>query len=221
MKVSVNKSGQTLGAKGFRTRESILKATANLLEESKGLVPTVATIADRAGVSAATFYVYFAEAGEAVFCLLENLQPEIKALLGTLREPWADHEIYDRTFTFVNTYFEFWRIHVALLRARETFAEAGHQTFKDQRIRTMGVIIAALAKKLRADRRSGATAHDLAGVLVTALERLAAVLTLNIYPGLRVDQEKYIRAATYVIYSSLSGQVARPKRARSGSPDHH
>jgi AcrR family transcriptional regulator len=208
-KVNLNKCGQTLGTKGLKTRDSILKATSELLEKSKGLIPAVATIADRAGVSAATFYVYFSDVGDAVYCLLDDMQPDIEPLLSALHQPWANSNAYERTLAFVAAYFEFWSTHVALLRARETFAEAGHLSFKNQRRRTIEKIMTALSKKLPTEQLSGADPHDLAGVLLTALERLAAVVTLGLYPGLRADHEKYVRAVSYVIYASIAGPRAR------------
>jgi len=204
MKGNLNKCGQTLGTKGLRTRDAILRATSELLEESKGIVPAVATITDRAGVSAPTFYVYFSDVGEAVYCLLDGMQPDIDPLLSALHRPWSDAEAYERTFAFVTAYFDFWSTHSALLRARETFAEAGHQSFKNQRRRHIERIMSALAKKLPSEQLSGADPEDLAGVLLTALERFAAVVTLRLYSGLRADHEKYIRAVSYVIHSSCN-----------------
>jgi AcrR family transcriptional regulator len=216
MKVKLNKCGQALGTKGSRTRDTILKATIELLEEGRGEVPAVATIADRAGVSAPTFYVYFSDVGEAVYRLLENMQPDIDPLLSALRQPWSYNEAYERTSAFVSAYFEFWSAHVALLRARETLTEAGHESFKNQRRHNIEKIITALAKKLPARQLSGADPEDLAGVLLTALERLAAVVTLRLYPGLRADHDRYIRAVSYVIYSSIAApRVRQPRKEKN------
>jgi hypothetical protein len=132
--------------------------------------------------------------------------------LRSLGQPWGDNEAYERTLAFVSAYFDFWSTHVALLRARETLTEAGHDSFKNQRRHNIERIIAALAKKLPAQQLSGADPEDLAGVLLTALERLAAVVTLRLYPRLRAEHEKYIRAVSYVIYSSITGPRARQRR---------
>src|SRR5687768_4998638 len=82
--VRVNKSGQSLGQKGHRTRLRILDATRQLIEAQKGLAPAAAAVAREAGISSPTFYLYFADVGEAILDVVAEISQEFEPVAALL-----------------------------------------------------------------------------------------------------------------------------------------
>jgi len=183
--VTVNKSGQSLGRKGRRTRASILTGANQLLREAPWGALTVAAIAKQADISAPTFYLYFEDVGEVLLAMLEDVREESDQVLALLTEPWPVDEIYPRAFRFTRAYFDFWMRHVPLLRARNNLSDQGDLRFRESRMQGAMPFAFGLGEKFRDIRRGDCDdvveGRGMAAVVMTALERLATVIALELY----------------------------------------
>ena len=70
-KVTVDQSGRALGPRAMSTRQRLLDATVELLDEQSVRDIAVVDIARKAGTSPATFYQYFKDVAEASLRLAE------------------------------------------------------------------------------------------------------------------------------------------------------
>lgn len=130
-----NKLGQAIRERGATTRQSLLDATRRLLEYKAPLELSVPAITKEAGSSPATFYVYFTDAKDALFALVEGTQDDfVTGVLPSLEGPWAHAEIPERVETFVRAYYGFWDKHRRVLAVRKLEADLGDQRFSDQRL---------------------------------------------------------------------------------------
>ena len=191
----VNKSGQVLGQKGQQTRSRLIAATKSLIEESRGLVPSAAAVARAAGISQPTFYLYLADVGEAILEVVEQIGDDLEPLIALLDADWAAGELFDRVRAFVSAYFAYWEAHASALRVRNRLADQGDERFVTLRLKSVGRLSAAIARKLASPEVNGRVVTDrdsIAAVLVTALERTATVLVLDLYP------DGHLRPATSI-----------------------
>lgn len=207
-----NKSGQRLGPKGSNTRARVLECLAQLLEETRGVAPTSASVARASGTSPAGFYIYFSDVGEALVALLETRGQSLEVVVEHLSEPWPHSEIFDRASRFVNEFMGYWHSNAALLRARNRLADQGDNRFIKLRVESVEQLTRALSAKISGPT----TTHDLpfkpdamATVIVTALERLATVVALQLYPQHADDQADLINALAHMVTLAMREQPAQ------------
>lgn len=206
--ITVNKSGQSLGRKGRRTRANIVAGASHLLRETPMAALTVAAIAKQADISAPTFYLYFEDVGEVLLAVLEDVSHELDGVLAKLEAPWPA----DRTFAcaqeFVQAYFELWIKHGAVLRARNHLADQADPRFVNVRYGSAMQLAAALGRKFRDVRRADTgdviTSVSLSGVIITSLERMATVVALEYYSRGVVRWPDSSRALAHVIADSVN-----------------
>lgn len=209
--ITVNKSGQSLGRKGRRTRAAIVAGAGQLLREDPRNPPTVAAIAKLAEISAPTFYLYFEDVGEVLIAMLEDLRDEMNAVLALLTEPWPEGQIYPHALRFVRAYFDFWIRHVPILRVRNSLADQGDARFRENRLGAALPIYVALGQKFMDRRRPDGDdfieGRGAATVVITALERLATVVALELYEGGQrgheYEWEHNLRALAHIIAESV------------------
>jgi len=205
--VTVNKSGQSLGRKGRRTRANILAGAGQLLRESPGAPPTVAAIAKQADISAPTFYLYFEDVGEVLLAMLDELQDESDAVLALMTEPWPEADAYPRALRFVRAYFDFWIRHVPLLRVRNMLSDQGDPRFRTSRRQGAEPYFRAMAEKFfearPQDDGDEIEGRGVAAVVMTALERLATVVALEIHQRRDIPWNHQLNALAYLIASSV------------------
>lgn len=180
-----NKSGQRLGTKGANTRARVLDCLAQLLEETRGVAPTSAAIARAAGISSPAFYLYFSDVGEALAALLEQREHNLHDVAKHLSEPWPQDDVFDRAYCFVADFMAYWQANATLLRARNRLADQGDERFISLRVESVEHLTRALSARIGTPPFPGGlpcSADAMASVIVTALERLATVLALGLYP---------------------------------------
>jgi AcrR family transcriptional regulator len=213
--VTVNKSGQSLGRKGRRTRANILEGAGQLLRETPWTPPTVAAIAKQAEISAPTFYLYFEDVGEVLLAMLDELRDESDAILALLNEPWGEDEIYPRALKFVQAYFDFWIRHVPLLRVRNTLSDQGDPRFRQSRWQGAQPFYAGLEAKFFEERREAGgeriEGRGVAAVAMTALERLATVVALEIHQRTDIPWEHQMHALAHIIAGSVDRSRCAPR----------
>ena len=222
-----NLSGQSIGQKGERTRARLIGATFALFEASKGLPPTAAAIAREAEISPPTFYLYFPDAGAAILAAIEPIGDELEPIVALLEARWPPETLFEQARGFVEAYFDYWISYASALRLRNRLADQGDKRFVELRVASVRPLTAAIADKIRgSELQVAGLAHpqDLASVLVTALERVATVHALNLYPESHRDRGGLVSALAFLIVRALgadlaagadSAQAARPaKRGR-------
>jgi len=205
--VRVNKSGQSLGQKGNRTRLRILEATRLLIEAQKGLAPAAAAVAREAGISSPTFYLYFADVGEAILDVVAAISEAFEPVADLLESPWPDDRLFDYSRRFVEVYLDYWYAHAAILRVRNRLADEGDERFKTLRVAQGARLSEPLLKKLapaQFDGQKVANRETLASILITALERTATVEALALYQE-RASRTQTVDALALLIARFIKG----------------
>jgi AcrR family transcriptional regulator len=205
--ITVNKSGQSLGQKGHRTRQRILQATRRLIESQRGLAPAAAAVAREAGISSPTFYLYFTDVGEAILSVVAQITDEFDPVAVLLAADWPKDDPLEAAQAFIRAYFDYWSAHAALLRVRNRLADQGDQRFVTLRMDQAQTLIEHLTAKLSHGTINGKTVASrfaIASVLVTALERAATVEALQLYPRQGALQNT-MDALGFLIARSIKG----------------
>jgi AcrR family transcriptional regulator len=209
---SRNQNGQTLGAKGSRTRRFLMEATAKLLATRPLRELRVTDIARTAKASAATFYVYFEGVDHAVLAVIEELSQSTPKLLQMLAEPWPEAEYFSRAVNFTKTYMHYWRSHKSVFHARNLAADEGDARFVDVRNTSVRPLLEALADRIAATQAKQEFPQEInavstAGELIAMLERLAAVDDIQ-NADLGITPDGLIVSAAYVLATAMHGNGA-------------
>jgi AcrR family transcriptional regulator len=206
--ISVNKSGQSLGRKGRRTRANIVAAASHLLHETPLGALTVAAIAKQADISAPTFYLYFEDVGEVLLAVLEDVTHELDEVLALLEAPWPVERTFECALRFVQAYFDLWVKHGAVLRARNHLSDQADPRFMKIRYGSALQFADALGRKFKDVRRDDTgeviTSVSLSAVTITSLERMATVVALEYYSRGVVRWQDSSRALAHLIADSVN-----------------
>jgi AcrR family transcriptional regulator len=173
--VSHNQIGQRLGRKGQETRERILTAMLALVADPDGPPVTLTSVARVAKVRLTNLYLYFPDLGELALAALDRVMESAEeAFVGKLRRRWGDDELREACLDFLEAHHAFWRRHARLLHLRNALADASDMRVLHYR----HAVTRPLIDLLIAQMVEGATdCTDVATVLMTALERVATVVT--------------------------------------------
>ena len=205
---TINKSGQMLGRKGLGTRLRIIDATERLLDEARGLPPSLLAIAREAKISSPTFYLYFKGVPDAVFATVERIAERLTPVRDLLDRPWNSANAYDHALEFIDAFFAYWSANSGVLRARNRLADEGNEQFVQSRLHSVDALSSRLAAKFRPATVRGeivASPDELAGALLTSIERIATITVLDLYPGKARDLDAAKRALAYQL-SLLIGE---------------
>ena len=201
-----NQNGQSMGRKGLETRRKLIDATVQMLE-AKGLRELrVADIARAAGTSSATFYVYFADASDAVLAAITELPQSTDELLEFADGDWSQGDPLERARQVVESYTAFWAEHSALFRIRNLAADEGEPRFSQARYKSIARFFEVLTRKAEEAQRAGwldkqLTARSVAGALMALLERHASVSSIPYASTL--PKEEMIASASHIFASML------------------
>lgn len=201
-----NLYGQSMGAKGEKTRAKILKATSLLMEKRSIRELTVSEIGASAGISSSTFYLYFQSVQEAALAATENIVQSSPKILRILEIDWNKDNIIENSRDFVKEYFSFWAENAAILRIRNFAADEGDRRFFDARRHSIEPIHFSLQQKIRFFQQNYENAPNLhvastVSVLLAMLERTAAVIQLP--SAHKATRAKQIESAAFLIASSM------------------
>lgn len=213
--VSHNLNGQRLGRKGRDTRDRILAAAAEIIEEGEEIPLSLSSVARRASLGMTSLYNYFADITELVLALLEPVVVTAEdAFVGMLRERWPDEELPERCERFVRAYHDFWVRHARLLHMRNSMAAARDSRMMLHRVAVTQPVIALLVQQMDGDPAvpdSPATA--MGSVLMTGIERAATMRTDAYLAELYDDAPRrlsapYLRAATRLMQITIADMRA-------------
>ncbi|MEE4452655.1 TetR/AcrR family transcriptional regulator [Novosphingobium resinovorum] len=175
--VSHNLSGQRLGRKGRITRERILAAAIELIEDSEEPV-TLARVARGASLGMTSVYNYFTDMTELLLAVLDPVMATAEDdYLSLVRERWPDEDLYARCYGFVRAYHGFWARHSRLLHLRNALADQQDARMMAHRIRSSRPIIALLVQQM-SDEAVGLGPHtSMATMVMIGIERSVTLVT--------------------------------------------
>lgn len=168
------------GAKGLQTRRQIIDVTVKLLGNTRLRDLTVAQIAREAGVSTATFYVYFKDVSDIVLAGLDELSQSTPRLMKLLDSDWSADKAQALSEQVVTEYVNYWWAHRTLFRIRNLAAEEGDERFVLARQAAVRAFLTKVSELVENRQKAGRFRTDLtplsvAGALTALLERIAAV----------------------------------------------
>ncbi len=173
-----NLQGQKLGKKGRITRDRIVAAARELIEDP-ACEFSLSAVARQAGLRMSSIYNYFADLPDLFLAVLDPVVHEAEgAYLHLLRERWNDAEVAPRATELVTAFHAYWERHSRVLHLRNRLADQHEKSVLLQRIAMARTIVRLLGWQMggEADRVTG-SAYDLASVLYTGLERVVTIAT--------------------------------------------
>lgn len=181
--LSHNLLGQRLGRKGLSTRQRILAAAQELLEDPESTI-SLSAVARKMSISMTAIYLYFADLTELLLALLEPLTELAEAShLAELRERWDDDVLGERCLHFLNAYRAYWKDNSRLLHLRNQLADGGDERMKQHRITSSTPLIALIVEQMNTPGAKPGYSHRAMGaVLVTGIDRVMTVHAVGIAP---------------------------------------
>jgi AcrR family transcriptional regulator len=174
-----NQQGQTIGRKGFLTRQKLMVAARKLLDVYSPVELTAVSIAKEAGTSSASFYMYFEDTRDILFALATEAGTAMTSIHEIVQQPWEPDTVHAHSLHLVETFNTIWHEHRQVLRFRNLEADRGDPRFEALRMSTYIPFIDKLARQIVANcptdkpRPTLSQAFALASVVHAAMERLA------------------------------------------------
>jgi len=143
-----NLLGQKMGRKGRETRRRVMDAALELLKTSSYKDLTVSEIASEAGLSNATFYVYFKDVEEVLYACVQAAALDLGELHALLDAEWTPGNVREQVRKFVEVYNALWEKYRVELRVRNLEADQGNLRFLNLRVETTRTLLQKLGKKI-------------------------------------------------------------------------
>lgn len=195
--ISHNLAGQRLGRKGRVTRERILAAALELIEDNADEAFTLSGVARRAGLGMSALYNYFADQTELLLAVLDPVMATAdQAYMAHVRQPWIGDDLARHTLTFVAAYHGFWARHSGLLHMRNSMADQMDVRMMMHRINSTRPLIALIVRQMSFPREPEPMHTNMATVLMTGIERSVTLATDQRLPKLtglpfNVGEDRY------------------------------
>jgi AcrR family transcriptional regulator len=208
----LDQTGRVLGPRARRTRERLLRATAQRLAERPLREISVIEIARSVGTSPATFYQYFRDVGHATLALAEEAAAEMPAVLARIDGPWDGRRGLATARAVVEGFIDHWDAHHAVLRVRNLAAEEGDRRFQRVRAKALAPALERLARRIGEARDAGRVAsqihpHAAAAALLAILERLAAY-HVELEP-IGVTRNALVETCARILHQTVTGRAVR------------
>jgi AcrR family transcriptional regulator len=177
--ISHNLAGQRLGRKGRDTRDRILAAAAELIEEAGEGAISLSAVARRASLGMTSLYNYFADFTELLIAVLEPVMASAEdAYLARLRPRWSDAELGARCLEFVSAYHGFWARNSRLLHLRNAISDRLDPRLMRHRIGSTQPIVDLLVQQMGGDATlPNSNPVTLATMAMIAIERSITIST--------------------------------------------
>jgi AcrR family transcriptional regulator len=196
-----NLYGQSMGRKGMQTREKLIRATVELLEKRPLRDVVVSDIANLAGTSSSSFYIYFADVSAAALAAaqgIEQITPAIETLLGSA---WTRADAEEKAQEVLKSYVNLNSQHHAILRIRNLSADEGDKRFEDARHRAVSRVHELLEMRIKA-ANNGLEPSAGASAVLALMERIAAIARLPLRR--HHSRKSLITAAAFLIANALT-----------------
>ncbi|MGK2911445.1 MAG: TetR/AcrR family transcriptional regulator [Sphingobium sp.] len=204
-----------LGRKGAQTRQRFMDAGRELLQTNSAVTLTATAVAKAAGMSPASFYVYFGDVADLVFALAADANDDLDEVFAVL-DRWSAGELdaVAGATAFYTAYRAHWDQHRVVLNIRDMEANCGNTRFIYMRRDAGRLLIDRLARLV--DQAHEGTSDFLheealarATVVFAAVERLSAAATL--YPDKAIEgrdaMPDALRSAQIAILAELTTPV--------------
>ena len=217
--LSHNLLGQRLGRKGRDTRERILAATAQLLEEPTDTPISLSAVAREATLGMTTLYLYFTDLTELLMAALEPIVASAEeAYIAHLRARWPDAELGAHCVAFVREYHAFWKRHTRILHLRNSLADANDARMRLYRIQMSQPIIQLIVSQMDGDpTMHRSPSANMAAVMLTSIERVVTVTTDAYFPHLQIEDPVVHIGNLLKAEGRLLELAVRDRRAAAGA----
>jgi len=158
---TTNKLGHRIGARGGRTRATILAATRGLLDGRHLGEIRVADVATAAGLSPSNFYTYFKTVEEPVLALCEAAAADFQPLAKHLDGDWSGEQAFIAARAYTVDVLAFWRTHGPVLRIEHMLADKGEPGFVDSRVKRLRRVHLAFERRIAQAHATGYHAKGL------------------------------------------------------------
>jgi AcrR family transcriptional regulator len=214
--VRPNAYGRSPKKRGLITRQKLLDAVAEMIEEMPYHELRVAEIARRAGTSAATFYHYFGDVATAVLEIVDEHAQRFCIVIDSALIHTRDGQMtWEAASAVAGEFLQFWQLHRGLLRMVDTATEEDDIRFFKLRDRVLTSITETLANCVP----PGRPGHEIdpiatAGALVMMLTHVTARSGRYERSGYSVAVLQ--RSMAHILISSLTpdGQALAPSTNR-------
>ncbi len=199
----LNQHGQKMGRKGRETRQKIMNVALQMLEHRSYKDLTVAEVAQEAGVSSSTFYVYFEDIEDVLFACVQSAALDLGELYDTLKQDWSADNLQSCVQRYVDVYNKLWEKYRVELRVRNLEADQGNLKFLNIRIETTKDILQMLGKKISQLNPSLKYPNQIAVVIHAAMGTLAAQHEIGITGATRQTRKQLSAAVVEMICKLL------------------
>ncbi len=148
-----NKLGQSLGAKGARTRRRIMDATLELIAQRSFAEVRITDVARVAQIAQPNFYTYFSSVEDVLRALADEVSLDSLALL--LEEDWSGPNGLPLARQLVEEALALWAAHRAVLGLTWFFADKRHGDFPEVRVRQVRALYKAFESQIRRSQAAG------------------------------------------------------------------
>ena len=214
--VTVDQNGRPLGPRALDTRNRLLQATVDLLDQKSVRDVAVVDIARNSDTSPATFYQYFKDVSEAILRLAERAAEEMPVMLDLIERPWHGSAGLDTARALSDAFIQHWDAHRAVLLVRNLAADEGDRNFQKVRREALRPVLDQLAQKIEESKQAGQVgsevhAYAAAAALAAILERLAAY-HVELEP-LGVTRGDLVETCARIIYQTVTGDFTPVQNA--------
>ncbi len=196
--------GRSLGRRGAQTRQRLLDATVQLLEDEGLRELKVVDIARSVELSPATFAPFVRDVEEAVLALSVEVGEETSSLSALVARSWSGPDGLAVVRKLVEDFIANWDAHRAVLRTRNLAAQEGDERFREVRNAALRPITEGIAAKVAAREGSGLGPYAAAAAMVAMLERMAAFHSdLESYGTTRAD---IVETTARILHHTATGE---------------
>jgi AcrR family transcriptional regulator len=177
--IDTNLQGQKLGQKGRVTRDRIIVATRELIEDPSLGDLSISSVARRANLRVSSIYNYFPDLSDLFMTVLEPTMDKAQEIyLSVLRDHWPDEELEACCKRFVEAFHRFWEENVRLLHVRNILAQQHDHRVLAHRINSARTTVRLLQAQMGVSANlTGCDAQDLASVLYAGMERVVTIVS--------------------------------------------
>jgi AcrR family transcriptional regulator len=205
-----DQTGRKLGPRAIETRQKLLDATLQLLDERSVLDISVAEIARQVGSVPSLFYHYFKDVEEATQHIARAAANEMPAMVALIEGDLEGEDGLQRARALVQAYIAHWERFRGVLLFRNQAADRGDPAFNRIRRSALGPLIDALQHLIEQSQGTGALTKDMhpylaASGLVAMLESLAA--HADRVRHFNASKKQLVNTCARMIYATVTGAV--------------
>jgi AcrR family transcriptional regulator len=180
-KKPTSKAGKILGNKGTGTRTLLLEAARRLMASTSPMNISASSIAKEAGVSGATFYVYFDDVEDILWTLCDAITEDTIDLFADPTLLCVAERLDEDALWLIRAYCDIWIRHGPILLYRNLEGDRGNTRFSLLLTKTALPILRGLTDRIvdqskDGERLSRSEANAEAVVMIAAMDRIAAAL---------------------------------------------